>query len=57
MYGTIDPRKTTMKNTSVNISDQLHADFKAYCAKKQTTMGDMMEIAITEKMVRDNYER
>lgn len=53
MYGAIDPRNTTMKNTSVNLSEQAHTKFKSYCAVHKKTMGEMMEIAINEKMERD----
>lgn len=53
MYGTIEPRKTTMKNTSINLSEQTHQDLKVYCAKNMTTMGEMIETAVIEKMERD----
>ena len=53
MCGTIDPRNTTMKNTSINLSEQTHQNLKVYCAKNMTTMGEMIEAAVIEKMERD----
>ena len=42
-----------MKNTSINMSEELHTSLKVYCAKNQVSMGAMIIEAITEKMGSD----